>query len=80
MLNFARHFRNAVKPLVHGALDLDPSLRSAWLTELRADCPAVARELDRLLHPMLGASLAGNAETPMRDIVPGSPEHLGLRC
>jgi hypothetical protein len=78
MFNFTRHVGNAVQPLMHQMLDLDPSERGAWLTELRADCPTVARELERLMGPALETALSGDAATPVRDIVPGSPEHLGL--
>lgn len=80
MLNFARHFRNAIQPLVHCALDLAPAERGVWLRELRADCPSVARELERLMQSSLDASPTVEVEISVRHIVPGSPEHLGLRC
>lgn len=84
MLNIARHFKNAVQPLVRCALELGPSARGAWLNELRADCPSVARELERLMRPSLEASQTLNAGLSAcdvtRDVVPGSLEHLGLRC
>jgi hypothetical protein len=79
MLSLARHFRNALQPLVRRALDLDPSQRLSWLTELRADCPNVAREMERLLGPVLESSPL-DATSSFRDVVPGSLEHLGLRC
>lgn len=80
MFNLARHFRNAVQPLVHCALELTPAERGAWLIELRADCPSVARELERLMHPALEKPLNSELEACAHDIVPGSLQHLGLRC
>lgn len=80
MLSLARLFRNALQPLVRCALDLDQSQRSAWLTELRADCPTVAREMERLMRPVLGSSSPDATSSSSRDVVPGSLEHLGLRC
>ncbi len=80
MLNLARHFRNAVQPLVRCALELAPAERGVWLRELRAECPVVARELERLMQPALEATSAIDVETSAPAIVPGSLEHLGLRC
>lgn len=79
MFNLTRQFGNAVQPLMHHMLGLDPVERGAWLTELRADCPTVARELERLMGPTLESALSASAAIPVRRIVPGSPEHLGLR-
>ncbi len=80
MLNLARHFRNAVQPLVHCALGLASDERAVWLRELRADCPSVASELERLMPPALLSDVITNATHPEREIVPGSLEYLGLRC
>lgn len=79
MLNLARHFRNAVQPLMHCALKLAPAERGVWLRELQAECPTVARELERLMQPALEASSTIDSAAGARAIVPGSPEHLGLR-
>ncbi len=80
MLNPTRHFSNAVQPLVHGALELTAAARGAWLNELRADCPSVARELERQMQPALEASSTIESEASAGAIVSGSLEHLGLRC
>ncbi len=80
MFNLARHFQHALQPLCQRALDLDTATRVAWLNELRADCPTVARELERLIHPMLDACASSQATDTMCPVVPGSPEYLGLRC
>ena len=80
MFNVTRHFRHALQPLVRCALDLDPSERLRWLNELRADCPTVAREMERLMQPTLQALSTFDATSTPRDVVPGSLEHLGLRC
>ncbi|WP_309673342.1 hypothetical protein [Gemmatimonas sp.] len=80
MFNLARHFRNAVQPLVHCALELAPAERGVWLRELRAECPAVALELERLMQPALEAAITNDSEASARAIVPGSLDHLGLRC
>jgi len=78
MFRFTRHFQNALQPLANSALDLNASERQAWLHELRAECPTVAREIERLLGPMLAAA-EGDASVPTCTVVPGSPEHLSLR-
>lgn len=80
MFNLRRLFHSAIQPLCQCALDLDASEREAWLKELRADCPTVARELERLIQPVLDSSPAHRATCALVTIVPGSPEHLGLRC
>lgn len=80
MFNLTRHFRHAVQPLVRCALDLDPSERLRWLNELRAECPTVVREMERLMRPTLQALSTFDATSTPRDVVPGSLEHLGLRC
>lgn len=79
MFNLPRHFRVALQPLVSGALDLEPSERLRWLNELRADCPTVAREMERLMQPSTDSS-SFDATVAPRDFVRGSLEHLGLRC
>ncbi len=76
MFHFARHFRNALQPLVHSALALNVSERAVWLHELRVDCPTVALELERLIGTRIDANGLGAA---VYEVVPGSPEHLGLR-
>ncbi len=80
MLPFARHFRNALQPLLHCALALNVSERAVWLHELRTDCPTVARELERLLGTPVDLPAPSGARSSAHDVVPGSPEHLGLRC
>jgi hypothetical protein len=81
MFFFARYFRNALQPLVHCALTLNPPERAMWLHELRIECPKVAQELERLLGMSVeverGAPDAANPRS--YDVVRGSPEHLGLR-
>ena len=83
MFNFSRRLQSAIQPMCKRALELDASEREAWLEELRADCPTVARELERLLQPMLQQPLESHSAfgttraTSM--VAPGSPEHLGLR-
>ena len=80
MFNLSRYFQKAVQPLVFGALDRSPAERRAWLTELRADCPTVALEVERSLRQVLGSTHTSDDDVACCDIVPGSPEHLGLRC
>ncbi len=80
MFNFTRHLQSVIQPLCQRALELDASERRAWLDELRADCPTVARELERLIQPMLESSPAYHPRFATSVVVPGSPEHLGLRC
>lgn len=80
MFNVTGHFQNAIRPLCQRALALDASERAAWLEELRADCPTVARELERLIQPTLELSSACCATIATNRVVSGSPEHLGLRC
>jgi hypothetical protein len=80
MFNLSRHFQNAVQPLVQCALNRDPAARRTWLNELRTDCPTVAREVERLLQHSHGTALAIDEEVSGPEIVPGSLEHLGLRC
>lgn len=53
MLNHTRHLHSALQPLLTSALALDPSDRRAWMDELRADCPRIARELELLMRPLL---------------------------
>ena len=79
MFSLARHFQNALQPLVRRALDLHPSERLRWLNELRADCPTVAREIERLLPPTLESSAGFDMTSVPRDVVPGSLEYLDLR-
>ncbi|MCC6430321.1 MAG: hypothetical protein IT354_05385 [Gemmatimonadaceae bacterium] len=79
MFDVARHFRNALQPLVTCALDLDVTERQAWLHELRIDCPTVAREVARLLGAPLELLAHGGAKDGADEVIPGSPEHLGLR-
>ena len=80
MFDVARHFRNALQPLVACALDLHVTERQAWLQELWIDCPTVARELAQLLGAPLESTVHGVAEDGTNTVIPGSPEHLGLRC
>lgn len=56
MLNHTRHLHSALQPLLTSALALDPSDRQAWMDELHADCPTVARELEQLMRPLLKSS------------------------
>jgi len=79
MFHVARHFRNALQPLVTCALDLNVTERQAWLQELRIDCPTVARELAQLLGAPLESTAHGGAADGANTVLPGSPEHLGLR-
>jgi hypothetical protein len=79
MFNAARHFHQAVQPLLFTALALPSRQRAAWLEELRADCPTVARELDRLVCSSGAAPAEGALGDAERLIVRGSPEDLGLR-
>lgn len=79
MFHLMRHVRKALQPLAKSALDLEASERRAWLQELRTDCPTVARELERLLEPGR-ATVECDDNRPACTVVPGSPEHLGLRC
>jgi hypothetical protein len=46
-------FSKALQPLVDRAEELDCHERRAWLTDLRRDCPTIARELERRLSPHL---------------------------
>jgi hypothetical protein len=57
MFSLKRHVWNALQPLLNRALDLAPAERLAWLDELRADCPTLARELELLLRPELDAAV-----------------------
>jgi hypothetical protein len=79
MFHFARHFRNALQPLVHSALALTVSERAVWLDELRTDCPKVVLELERLLGTRGEGSASNGLGGGAYVVVPGSPEHLGLR-
>lgn len=79
MFFFARHFRNALQPLVHCALGLNASERAMWLHELRADCPKVAQELERLLGTTVDWAAPNGGRPGTYEVAPGSPEHLGLR-
>ena len=45
----APQFQQSLAPLVDRALTLDGAGLSAWLKELRADCPTVTREIERIL-------------------------------
>jgi hypothetical protein len=79
MFNGTRHFHDAIQPLCARALDLDAGAREAWLDELRADCPTVVRALERLIKPVLDSCPAHRAAPATSHVLPGSPEHLGLR-
>lgn len=78
MSHLKRHFRKALEPLAKSALDLNASELRAWLHELRADCPTVACELERLLASRLAAA-ERDTIVPACAVVPGSPEHYSLR-
>lgn len=80
MFNVARHFRNALQPLVQRALELDELQRVAWLDDLRADCPGIVEELERLLRLALQASRPFDGDFTVSTVIPGSLEDLGLRC
>jgi len=79
MFNFTRRLQSAIQPMCQRALELDAPEREAWLQELRADCPTVARELERLLRPMLESHPAHCTTLATSAVAPGSPEHFGLR-
>jgi|GEM_PF-2935630 len=66
-------FSQALQPLVDRAEELDCRERQAWLTELRRDCPTVAKELEQLLSPHLMMNWLEDAE-PMHAL-----DMLGLR-
>lgn len=78
MFNFTRHFQAALQPLFERAQSLDRSQRSAWLAELRAECPTVAGELERMLTADRGP-VDGAAVETQRVVAAGSLESLGLR-
>ncbi|MBL0172102.1 MAG: hypothetical protein IPP90_15530 [Gemmatimonadaceae bacterium] len=80
MFSLKRDFWNALQPLLDCALDLEPAQRRAWLDDMHADCPTIARELERLMRPELESSAGHLASFSARDVVPGSLESLGLRC
>ncbi len=78
MSHLTRHFQKALEPLAKSALELNASELRAWLHELRADCPAVACELERLLAARLAAA-ERDTNVPASTVIPGSPEHYSLR-
>jgi len=78
MFTLKRHVWNVLQPLLNRALDLESAERLAWLADMRADCPTIVRELELLLRPELDE--AGRCSVAqLRDVVPGSPQSLGLR-
>jgi hypothetical protein len=49
MSDLLRQIRAAIGPLLMTIDTLDTEARRQWLAELRADCPTVAREIERAL-------------------------------
>jgi len=77
MFHITRHFRKALQPLANSVLDLAAPERHTWLQALRADCPTVARELERVLGEPL-TTAHRDADGPGCGAESGSPEYLGL--
>jgi len=73
MIRQPQRLLNALHPLVDRAETLDSHERRAWLTELRRDCPTIAKELERLLAPHLMQDRLADAP-PMHAL-----DMLGLR-
>lgn len=78
MFNFTRHFQSSLQPLLERARTLTGSQRSAWLNELRAECPTVTCELERMLTADSRTADVAEVETECVAVA-GSLESLGLR-